>query len=120
MKARYPLLFFAILLLSGCAGRSSRPHRFIGPEVRLEYKPKESGRRVVYLAGNFNNWVIFDPNFRMRWDSIRKVFFIRISLQPGRYLYKFIVDGEWIVDPAAGAVVADKLGGRMGVFLVGQ
>jgi len=25
---------------------------------------------------------------------------IRLKLQPGRYLYKFVVDGNWLVNPA--------------------
>lgn len=24
----------------------------------------------------------------------------RLNLKPGRYVYKFIVDGEWMTDPA--------------------
>ena len=119
MIARSPFLFFIVFVLLGCSGRVSKPYRFAGPEVRLEYNPGKKKAGVVYLAGSFNNWVIFDPNFRMRWDSNRKVFGIRISLKPGQYFYKFIVDGEWMVDPKAGKVVEDKLGGRMGVFLVG-
>jgi hypothetical protein len=31
-------------------------------------------------------------------------------LGPGRYQYKFLVDGEWIVDPAASQNVANAFG----------
>lgn len=120
MKAVSSVFVFMILLLIGCSGAGSKPFRFTGSEVRLEYRPGKGKPAVVYLAGSFNNWVIFDPDFRMQWDSIKKIYFIRISLKPGKYYYKFIVDGEWVVDPRAAQVVADKLGGGMGVFIVGE
>ncbi len=61
---------------------------------------------------------MFDPAFRMLWDGERKVFSVKFSLRPGRYMYKFIVDGEWVSDPKAALRVEDKLGGTMGVFIV--
>lgn len=34
----------------------------------------------------------------------------RISLPPGKYQYKFIVDGNWLIDPSNPAVVRDQRG----------
>ena len=53
------------------------------------------GAQNVFLAGNFNNW---NPNdIRMkRADSLWEAVYY---LGPGNYEYKFIVDGEWILDP---------------------
>ena len=120
MKAYFSLIFIVFLIFFACAGAGNKPCVYSGPVVRLAYKSKKPYPKVVYLAGNFNKWVIFDPDLRMRWDDIGKEFYIKISLKPGVYRYKFIVDGEWIVDPAAGKIVADKLGGRMGIFVVGK
>jgi len=39
-------------------------------------------------------------------------------LTPGIYEYKFITDGNWIVDPNAFAYVDDGFGGKNGVFEV--
>ncbi len=50
----------------------------------------------VFLAGDFNNW---SPNtYRM----IRKgdEWIINIHVDKGKRLYKFVVDGKWILDPA--------------------
>jgi dienelactone hydrolase len=51
---------------------------------------------AVALAGSFNEW------------NPQKFFFVkengdwvcRINLKPGKYFYKFVVDREWILDPA--------------------
>lgn len=47
----------------------------------------------VKLAGSFNNW---------RPESMGQVgskWSLPVELTPGRYEYKFVVDGEWILDP---------------------
>ena len=50
----------------------------------------------VSIAGDFNNW---DPQaYSMRKDGEDWVFSVHLSA--GKHLYKFIVDGEWILDPA--------------------
>lgn len=52
--------------------------------------------RVVYLAGSFNNWQVgatpMERNGRV-WSKT-------LYLEPGRYGYKFVLDGQtWITDP---------------------
>lgn len=51
--------------------------------------------KLVTLAGSFNGWNSI--SLPMLWENGRWV--CRIDLEPGRYLYKFIVDGVWILDP---------------------
>ena len=48
----------------------------------------------VKLAGEFNNWT---PEIIDRKDdgSWRKY----LTLAPGKYSYKFVVDGEWMINP---------------------
>lgn len=50
----------------------------------------------VIVTGSFNNWSTED--YRMIMKNGKWIF--PMYLQPGKYLYKFIVDGEWISDPA--------------------
>ncbi len=51
--------------------------------------------KIVAVAGSFNNW---NPdNFIMVKKDGKWTF--PIYLRPGKYTYKFIVDGKWIVDP---------------------
>jgi hypothetical protein len=50
----------------------------------------------VYLAANLNDW---NPTtYAMQRDGNDWVF--PVYLTPGKHLYKFVVDGEWILDPA--------------------
>jgi hypothetical protein len=52
--------------------------------------------KAVYLAGDFNNW---SPNtFAMKKEGDEWV--IDVHLSAGKHLYKFVVDGKWIIDPA--------------------
>jgi hypothetical protein len=52
--------------------------------------------RIVNLAGSFNDWkpsTIVCGKEGADWVC-------RIDLKPGKYFYKFIVDGNWIIDPS--------------------
>jgi Glycogen recognition site of AMP-activated protein kinase len=52
--------------------------------------------KQVYLAGYFNNW---NPEgIKMR--KIADGWEYDLSLKPGRYEYKFVIDSNWIHDPA--------------------
>ena len=49
----------------------------------------------VIVTGSFNGWSIQD--YRMVKQDGKWVF--PLFLQPGKYTYKFILDGTWILDP---------------------
>jgi CubicO group peptidase (beta-lactamase class C family) len=62
--------------------------------------------RFVNLAGTFNDWkptTIVCGQESGEWVC-------RVDLKPGKYLYKFIVDGDWITDPANSATETDERG----------
>ncbi len=71
----------------------------LGPEkveggIRFTYYDPRA--RQVYLAGDFNGWdVTATP---MKRDD-QGVFSVVVPLGPGRYEYKFVVDGQWVADP---------------------
>lgn len=50
----------------------------------------------VILTGSFNNWDEQALQMRRAGDGWQ----IQLSLKPGVYEYKFIVDGNWMEDPA--------------------
>lgn len=54
-----------------------------------------TGAKVVALAGTFNDWNQSQLLFGKEGDE----WVCRIDLAPGKYTYKFIVDGNWILDP---------------------
>ena len=52
--------------------------------------------KTVFLSGDFNNW---DPKaYSMKKEGDDWVF--PVHLFAGKHLYKFVVDGKWINDPA--------------------
>ncbi len=60
----------------------------------FELDQNQNAKQVI-VTGSFNNWSTKD--YRMIKDKGKWIF--PMYLKPGKYLYKFIVDGEWITDP---------------------
>ena len=54
----------------------------------------ESGKKV-FLAGSFNGW---DPAAKPMAEK-KGVYSTSLRLEPGKYEYKFVVDGTWCADP---------------------
>lgn len=63
-----------------------------------------SHARIVAVAGTFNGWNQSQYLFKRAGNE----WICRISLPPGEYQYKFIVDGSWLVDPRNPNVVHDE------------
>ena len=52
---------------------------------------------VVYLAGSFNSW---DPQgLRMTDKDGNGLYSVSVTLAPGIYEYKFVINGVWTLDP---------------------
>jgi hypothetical protein len=58
----------------------------------------EPGARAVFLAGTFNDW---NPSSTPLNRTGNGQWTIALALKPGRYEYRFVVDGEWRDDPTA-------------------
>jgi len=61
---------------------------------------------VVALSGSFNNWNQSQLLFGREGDD----WVCRIDLDPGVYTYKFIVDGNWLLDPSNPDTQEDEAG----------
>ncbi|MCK4271036.1 glycogen-binding domain-containing protein [bacterium] len=79
----------------------------------------------VNLAGVFNNWggtVIgpFDPTIDPMTKNEKGLWQIVIPLKPGRYEYKFVLDGGvvWKHDPNNAERVDDSFGGYNSVIVI--
>ncbi len=68
----------------------------------------------VHLAGNFNNW---DPT-GILMNQTTNGWSIDLPLGHGKHLYKFIVDGDWMTDPANPRAESDLQGNLNSVILV--
>ena len=64
---------------------------------RVSFLVKANPGSEVYLAGSFNNW---DPKTkRMKESKTEGEYTVKLMLAPGEHQYKFIINGEWHVDP---------------------
>ena len=55
----------------------------------------KNNAKSVFVAGDFNNW---DPKAGKMKKTKDGSFRVRLVLAPGRYQYKFVADGIWVVD----------------------
>jgi len=106
------LLLLPALVLSSCTSsflgivkdRLPPPYE-AGDGYKFSYYAPSS--RFVTLAGNFNNWGgtlvgRYDPTIGIMYDDDGDgVWEIVVPLPPGRYQYKFVIDGgvRWELDP---------------------
>lgn len=60
------------------------------------YFPLGKNARKVYLSGSFNNWSTTQTPMKMMGNG----WMVDLKLKPGKYTYKFIVDGKWTTDPS--------------------
>jgi len=71
--------------------------------------------QAVFLAGDFNNW---DASAHpMKKDKNGK-WTAAFPLKPGRYEYRFFVDGNWENDPACSCCVPNEFGSQNCVRIV--
>jgi hypothetical protein len=66
----------------------------------------------VFIAGSFNEW----STSGLPLEKTSKGWEIELKLLPGKYLYKFIVDGSWISAPGNSLTENDGWGGKNSVF----
>lgn len=70
------------------------------------FKLNQPKAKRVSLAGDFNSWktesLLGKKDARGNWT-------VKVKLGPGRYEYKFFVDGAWVTDPKS-ALVANTFG----------
>ena len=82
-------------------------------KTRIEYL--NSGAREVFVAGSFNQWnplaTALNPCCEGKWD-------IELALDPGRYEYRLVVDGQWTEDPKSSEYAANPFGGLNSVLHV--
>lgn len=93
-------------------------HRSIDEKIELIYGPRAVEHGVVFvvaaagahnvrIAGDFNDW---NPD-RTPMTPLRDgAFFARLPLGPGRYQYRYVVDGHWMRDPANPRMATNPFG----------
>jgi 1,4-alpha-glucan branching enzyme len=77
----------------------------LGDEVVFAAKFENAGE--VLVAGDFNNW---NPVSPMKANARPGLWTMKLPLRPGRYRYRFVVDGKWMTDPHNQYVEANQFG----------
>jgi 1,4-alpha-glucan branching enzyme len=79
-----------------------------GAKKRVAFEVRCAAGSTVFLAASFNDW---SPLAKAMVDAAGAgVFTATCMLAPGSYEYKFVVNGEWTVDPANPNFVVNALG----------
>ncbi len=95
---------------SAIAAVENTPHTRV---VRLDYVNPYA--KSVCVAGSFNDWhpaVTEMINLGDgRWAK-------ELTLDPGTYTYRLVVDGEWLPDPESAELVPNPFGGYDSVLNV--
>lgn len=70
----------------------------------------------VQLVGDFNGWTVDGSDMHRDGRFWRKV----LNLEPGRYLYRFVVDGNWQSDPMNTSVEPGPYGQNSVLYFEGD
>ncbi len=73
----------------------------------ITFRFEAPAAREVLLAADFTNW---DKNPIKLMKGGGGVWHTKLALQPGRHLYRFLVDGQWHDDPHCASSVPNAFG----------
>ena len=91
----YEYKFYADGKLIGTAESTGNHTLIIEPNYTFRLKGFNDAKKIL-VAGDFNNWS--EDGFALKKQGDTWV--LSMHLHPGKHLYKFIVDNNWIIDPA--------------------
>lgn len=93
---------------------SPRPANFGKRRILLKVKAEPGA--IVFVAGDFNDW---DQSKHRLTDKGHPGQFRRfIFVEPGRYEYKFNIDGGWHIDPDCDAWAPNRFGSLNSVVTI--
>ena len=80
---------------------------------RVTFSFEDSAANEVILMGDFNNW---HPKKHAMKNNGDRTWNKTVMLAPGRYEYKFFVDGKWKTDPRNSHACANCFGTQNSVL----
>jgi 5'-AMP-activated protein kinase regulatory beta subunit len=80
---------------------------------RVSFLFESADAREVILVGDFNNW---DPQKHTMKHNGDGTWNKTVMLAPGRYEYKFFVDGDWKIDPKNSQTCLNSFGTQNSVL----
>lgn len=80
-----------------------------------EFKFYAPQAKRVNVVGSFNNW---DTKSLLAKKDSKGNWAVKISLKPGKYEYKFLVDGSWLNDPKCNSCISNNFGTQNCIVIV--
>lgn len=84
-------------------------------KTRITFSIVLPDAQSVALSGDFNDWNTgshpMRKNAKGLWSKV-------VHLAPGRYEYKFMVDGKWLTDPKNSQVAKNPFGTVNNILVV--
>ena len=74
---------------------------------KTEFSLSASQAQRVSIAGDFNQW---NPSSHPLQQDTKGTWKISFDLKPGKYEYRFLLDGEWQNDPNCDCFVENPFG----------
>ncbi|HOC94161.1 MAG TPA: glycogen-binding domain-containing protein [bacterium] len=87
--------------------KKKEKHIDTSPENTVVFSLNAPGADTVLILGDFNGWDQKNGGMKKNQKGVWKKSF---SLSPGTYQYKFLVDGDWRLDPECGELVTNVYG----------
>ncbi len=81
---------------------------------RVKFRISADERSKVAVAGSFNGWDVNKHVLKRKGDA----FELNVLLEPGRYEYKFVVNGIWCLDPERPDWATNEFGSLNSVVIV--
>ena len=89
------------------ATKSKRKAETSARKVLFEFKTPDAGE--ICLVGEFNNWDTGAHPMKKDKDGTWKTV---LPLEPGKYEYRFFIDGRWENDPKCSFCVPNEFGSQ--------
>ncbi len=88
-------------------------------EITFSMRADASQVKSIAVVGDFNDW---DPTRNLLADENNDgIWTVTLKLEPGRYEYMFILDGQkWVPDPSAYRYVSDGFGNKNAVLEISK
>lgn len=84
---------------------------------RVTFTLEAAEAREVLLMGDFNHW---NPKKHPMKNNAEGLWSKTVLLPPGKYEYKFFVDGNWAHDPQNGLMRPNCFGSFNSVLIVSE
>lgn len=82
---------------------------------RINFQFYAPEAREIYLCGSFNDWNPTARPLKLQKDGKWKT---TVTLEPGVYEYRFVVDGSWQNDPQCAEKCGNDFGGENSLLKV--